>query len=135
MKKNHMLRTVFLSAVLALLAIVLMTPVASAHTATSARGAAAATDQIPASTQNVNIVIRHGKAVYSPTVVHCNAQDLTNPCFTLTNTTNVSQQLVIQGHPSLILRPGVYVKFFVGQGVVIYNLKSNPHAHLAAISS
>ncbi len=134
MKKNHVLRTVFLSAVLALLAIILMTPVASAHTAAPAHGAAAATSQV-SDIPNVNIVTRHGKAVFSPTVVHCNAHDLTNPCFTLTNTTNVPQQLVFHGHNSLILGPGVYMTFGFGQGVFIYSLKSNPHAHLTVLSS
>ncbi len=135
MKKNHLLRTILLSTLFALLSIVLMTPVASAHTATSARRAATATGQTPASNQNVNIVTRHGKAVFSPTVVHCNAHDLTNPCFTLTNTTNVPQQLVFHGHNSLILGPGVYMTFGFGQGVFIYSLKSNPHAHLTVLSS
>lgn len=60
--------------------------------------------------------------------------DLRPPCFTLINTTNVPRQLVIQGHPSLILRPGVDVKFFI-DGVVIYGLESNPHAHLTAMAS
>ncbi len=131
MKKHHMLRTVLLSTVFALLTIVLLTPAASAHTAIPVHRAATATSQIP-DIPNVNIVIRHGKAVFSPTVVHCKANDL---CFTLTNTTNVSQQLVIQGHPSGILGPGVYIKLIVGPGVPSLSLKSNPHAHLTVISS
>ncbi len=61
MKKHHMLRTVLLSAVFALLTIVLLTPAASAHT--SAHAHAAATSLAPASVPNVNIVIGHGKAV------------------------------------------------------------------------
>ena len=133
MKKNYMLRTVLLSAVFALLAIVLMTPIASAHTAAPAHGAA--TSQVPASVPNVNIVTMHGKAVFSPTVVHCNAHDLTNPCFTLTNTTNVPQQLVFHGHNSLILGPGVYMTFGFGLGVFSLGLKSNPPAHLTVLSS
>ena len=47
MKKHHMLRTVLLSTVFALLTIVLLTPAASAHT--SAHAHAAATSLAPAS--------------------------------------------------------------------------------------
>jgi len=132
MKKNRMFQTLLLSTVLSLLAVVLLTSTVSAHSAVSAH--AVATGQVP-DIANVNIITTQGKAVFSPTVVHCNAHDLTAPCFTLTNTTNVSQQLIIQGHNSLILGPGVYVRFFVGPGVVSYSLKSNRHAHLTALSS
>ncbi len=62
MKKHHLLRTVLLSAVFALLTLVLLTPAASAHTAAPAH--AAATSLAPASVPDVNIVIRHGKAVF-----------------------------------------------------------------------
>ena len=47
MKKSRMLRTVLLSTVFALLTIVLMTPVASAHTAAPAHRAATATGLVP----------------------------------------------------------------------------------------
>jgi len=131
MKKHHMLRTVLLSTVFALLTIVLLTPAASAHTAAPAHAAATPTSLVP-DIPNVNIVIRHGKAVFSPTVVHCKANDL---CFTLTNTTNEPQQLITQGHPSPILGPGVYIKLIVEPGVLSLSLKSNTHAHLTVISS
>jgi len=134
MQKNHKLRTILLSTVFALLAIALMTPAASAHTATSAHGAATATSQIPANGQNVNIVTKHGKAVFTPNVVHCNAQDFTKPCFTLTNTTNVPQGLIVQGN-TFNLWPGEDLKFIFGPGVITFGLKSNRHAHLTIITS
>jgi len=137
MKKNSIFRTFLLSTVFALLAVFLMAPVVSAQTATPSHRAATATSQVVARVPNVNIVIRHGKAVFSPTVVHCNAHDFKNPCFTLTNTTKVPQELVLRGHGIVILGPGEEQTggFFVGQGVTIFSLKSNPHAHLTAISS
>ena len=128
MNKNHILRTILLSTVFALLAVVFLTSTVSAHATVPAQGAA--TSQVPAAVPNVNIVIEHGKAVFSPIVVHCKANDFTNPCFTLTNTTNVPQQLVFHGHNSLILGPGVYMTFGFGQGVFIYSLQSNPQALL-----
>jgi hypothetical protein len=70
MKKNHMLRTVLLSVVFALLAIVLMTPVASAHTAAPARGVATATSQVP-DIPHVNIVTQHHRSVFSSSTIHC----------------------------------------------------------------
>ena len=135
MRKNRMLLTVLLSTVFALLTIVLMTPVASAHTAAPAHRAVTATSQIPTTLPNVNIVTRHGKAVFSPTVVHCNGHDFTHPCFTLTNMTNVPEQVVFHGHPYVILRPGASITSGFGTGVFILSLKSNPHAHLTVISS
>ena len=113
----------------ALLTVVLLTPAASAHTAAPAH--VAATRLAPASVPNVNIVIKHGKAAFSSTVVHCKANDL---CFTLTNLTNVRQQLVIQGLPSLILGPGVDQYFSFGLGVFSLSLKSNPQARLIVLA-
>ena len=96
MKKNHMLRTILLSTVFALQAIVLMTPVASAHTAVPAHRAANVTRQVP-DIPNVNIVREHGRSVFSPSTIHCKAHGLNKPCFTLTNTTDKDQQVLYKG--------------------------------------
>ena len=150
MKKNHMLRTVLLSIVFVLLAIVLMTPVASGHTVASARGAATATSQVP-DIPHVNIIRSHGRSVFSPSTIHCKGRSgqvgftITNTTnvpqqsgqagFTITNTTDKDQQIGVQGHNTLILGPGVEVRLIVAPGVYIYSLKSNPHAHLTIIAS
>jgi hypothetical protein len=147
MKKSHMLRTVLLSTVFILLAIVLMTPVASAHTAAPARGTATATSQVP-DIPNVNIVTQHHRSVFSSSTIHCKGRSgqvgfsITNgpqqsgqAGFTITNTTDKDQQIGVQGHNTLILGPGVEVRLIVAPGVYMYSLKSNRLAHLTIIAS
>ncbi len=135
MKKNPMLRTILLSTVFALLAVVLLAPTASAHATVPAHGAAAS--QVPADVSTVNIVIKHGKAVFSPTVVHC-----TNPCFIgFTNLTNVTQEVLFGGKVLIAILPGDLVLFpssyinASGPGTHFVGLKSNPHARLTVLSS
>ncbi len=141
MKKSHLFRTVLLSTVFALLAIVLMVPAASAHTAAPAHGAAAS--QILTDFPRVNIVIKHGKAVFSPSTIHCKA------CIAIviTNLTNVDQELLfgkvlITGYSSLVLLPGL--TFFLSPssyinasraGRFVVGLKSNPPMRLIILSS
>ncbi len=135
MHKYHMLRTVLLSTVFALLTIVLMTPVASAYTATSAHGDATATGQIPA-VPNVNIVINHGKAVFSPSTIHCKARGLKKACINVTNLTSVTQKTLFRGKTLGTIPP--YVINFIsasGPGVYFVGLKSNPQAVLTLIAS
>jgi hypothetical protein len=141
MKKSHLFRTVLLSTVFALLAVFLMTPAASAQTTTSARGAAIS--QISTDFPEVNIVIKHGKAVFSPSTIHCKA------CFLIiiTNSTNVDQELLfgkahIVGSPSLVLPPEDSYNLFQSSynnasraGRFVVGLKSNPHARLIILSS
>ena len=147
MKKSHMLRTVLLSTVFALLTIVLMAPVASAHMAAPAHRAATATSQVP-DIPNVNIVTQHHRSVFSSSTIHCKGRrgqvgfTITNgpqqsgqAGFTITNTTDKDQQIGVQGHNTLILGPGVEVRLIVAPGVYMYSLKSNPHAHLTIIAS
>ncbi len=135
MHKHHLLRTVLLSTVFALLAVFLMTPVASAHTTAPAHGAATATSQIPA-IANVNIVTSHGKAVFSPNVVHCKAHGLKKACINLTNLTGVTQKTLFRGKTLGTIPPNV-IDFISasGPGVYFVGLKSNPQAVLTLIAS
>ncbi len=150
MKKSHMLRTVLLGTVFALLTIVLMAPVASAHMAAPAHRAATATSQVP-DVPNVNIATQHHRSVFSSSTIHCKGRSgqvgftITNTTnvpqqsgqagFTITNTTDKDQQIGVQGHNTLILGPGVEVRLIVAPGVYMYSLKSNAHAHLTIIAS
>ena len=137
MKKNSMFRTALLSTVFALLAIVLMTPVARAHTAAPAQQAAAATSQIPA-IPNVNIVRRHGRSVFSATTVHCKARGLSTdkPCFTITNTTDKDQQVIFKGRVIITIPPGAVANISVSNaGLGFVGLDANPHAILLLIAS
>ncbi len=135
MHKCHMLRTVLLSTVFALLTIVLMTPVASAYTATSAHGDATATGQIPA-VPNVNIVTKHHKSEFSPTTVHCKAGGSNTPAFTITNTTDKDQQVIFKGRVLATLQPGGTGMFTVSNpGIAFASLHANPQAVLIVIAS
>ena len=135
MKKNPMLRTILLSIVFALLAVVLLAPAASAHATVPAHGAA--TSQVPTDVPSVNIVIKHGKTVFSPTVVHC------KPCIfiAITNLTNVTQEVLFGGKVFIAIPPGYLVAFpssdinASGPGTHFVGLKSNPHARLTVVSS
>ena len=145
MKKNHELRTVLLSTVFALLTVVLIAPVASAHTAAPAHRAATATSQIP-DIPNVNIVTQHHRSVFSASTIHCKGRkglvgfSISNTTsgqvgFTITNTTDKDQQIGVQGHNTVIIGPGVEVMLIVAPGVYIYSLKANRQAHLTIIAS
>jgi hypothetical protein len=138
MKKNRMLRTILLSTVFALLTIVLMTPVVSADTATSAHRAAAATSQVPASVPNVNIVTRHGRSVFSSSTIHCKSRS-GQACFTLTNLTGKSQIVLfngLNGETSATI-PSGFVESFVTlrPGLDLVRLQANPQALLAVLLS
>jgi hypothetical protein len=140
MKKNRMLRTVLLSTVFALLTIVLMTPVASAHTAAPAHRAATATSQV-LDIPNVNIVREHGKSVFSPSTIHCKAHGLSpnKPCFTITNTTDKDQQVLYNGpHGQAVatIPPGgVDEASVLHAGVGFDRLHANPQALLTVLAS
>ncbi len=134
MKKHHMLRTVLLSTVFALLTLVLLTPAASAHT--SAPAHAAATSLAPASVPNVNIVIRHGKAVFSPTLVRCKAGGHKKDCFTITNLTDTSQKVLFGRQTLATIPPGFVARMGVGISGLgfVLNLKSNLKARLIVLT-
>ncbi len=137
MHKHRLLRTVLLSTVFALLAIVLMTPVASAHTAAPAHGAATATSQIPA-VPNVNIDTQHHRSVFSATTVHCKARGLSadKPCFTLTNTTDKDQLVLFKGRVIVTIPSGGVANISVSNaGVGFVSLHANPQAVLTVIAS
>ncbi len=134
MKKNPMLRTILLSTVFALLAVVLLAPTASAHATVPAHGAV--TSQVP-DIPNVDIVTRHGKAVFSPTIVRCKAGGHKKDCFTITNLTETSQKVLFERQTIATIPPGFVARMGVGISGIgfVLNLKSNPHARLTVLSS
>ncbi len=135
MHKYRLLRTVLLSTVFALLAIVLMTPVASAHTAAPAHGAATATSQIP-DVPNVNIVTKHHKSEFSPTTVHCKAGGSNTTAFTITNTTDKEQQVIFKGRVLATLQPGETAMITASNpGIAFASLHANSQALLTVIAS
>ncbi len=135
MKKNRMLRTILLSTVFALLTIVLLTPVASAHTAVPAHRAATATSQVP-DIPNVNIITSHHRSVFSQDTVDCHIQG-EQPCLTITNLTHKPQVLLNLGNTVVTLQPGQAVLLHVTAGPATYpvSLKANPQAILNVIAS
>ena len=135
MHKCHLLRTVLLSTVFTLLAVFLMTPVASAHTATSAQRAATATSQIPA-IPNVNIITLHHRSVFSQGTVDCHIQGH-QPCLTITNLTHKPQVLLNLADTVVTLQPGQAVLLHVTAGPATYpvSLKANPQAILNVLAS
>ncbi len=139
MKKSHLLRTVLLSTVFALLTIVLIAPVASAHTVTPAHRVATATSQVP-DIPNVDIVRSHGRSVFSPSTIHCKARS-GQACFTLTNLTQKTQQVLYNGtHGQAVatIPPGSGEGFSpvnLGPSIGFFRLQANPQALLTAIAS
>jgi len=139
MKQNRMLPTVLLSTVFAFLTIVLLTPVASAHTAVSVQRAATATSQAP-DIPNVNIITRHHRSVFSPSTIHCQSSSGL-ACFTLTNLTQKTQQVLYngtKGQAVAAIPPGSATGFGPvkpGPSIGLFRLQANPQALLTAISS
>jgi hypothetical protein len=134
MNKIHILRTMLLSTVFALLAVVLLASTASAHTAVPAQGAA--TNQIPAAVPNVNIVRQHGRSVFSPTTVYCTARGLQNACFTITNLTQKVQMVLFKGRTIATIPPGETTGIGVlHSGLAFVTLQANPQAVLNIIAS
>ena len=139
MKKNRMLRTVLLSIVFAFLAVVLMTPVASAHTAVPAHRAATATSQVP-DIPNVNIITSHHRSVFSPSTIHCQSQG-GQACFTLTNLTQKTQQVLYngtKGQAVAAIPPGSVQGFGSvkpGPSTGLFRLQANPQALLTVLLS
>jgi methionine-rich copper-binding protein CopC len=120
MKKNHMLRNIFLSSVLAMLAIMLMTPLASAHTSTSSERAVAASNQI-AAVQNVNIVAKNNRDVFSQSTVQYQIEK-SKLCVQITNLTNQVQVVENLGHTVVVLQPGQVGLISVTSGPGTYPL-------------
>jgi len=138
MKKNRMLRTVLLSTVFALLTIVLMTPVASAHMAAPAHRAATATSQVP-DVPNVNIVTKNGRSVFSSSTIHCKGRGSKQACFTITNLTGKSQIVLFNGSngETSVTIPSGFVESIaaVRLGLGLFRLHANAQALLIVISS
>jgi hypothetical protein len=135
MKKNCMLRTALLSTVLALLTIVLMTPVASAHAAAPAHRTATATSQVP-DLPNVIIIRKHHRSVFSATIVRCKALGLQNACFTVTNLTHKTQRVIWRGKVLATIPPGAVAGLATsGPNVTSFTLQANSQAVLIAIAS
>ncbi len=139
MKKNRMLRTVLLSTMFALLTIVLLTPVASAYTAAPAHRTATTTSQIP-DIPNVDIITRHHRSVFSSSTIHCKSSS-GQACFTLTNLTQKTQQVLYNGTKGQVVAPippgsgAGFGPVNPGPSIGLFRLQANPQALLTAISS
>jgi len=135
MKKNHMLRTLILSSVLAILAIMLMTPIASAHTSISTSRVVTATSEIPA-IPNVNIVVRNHRYAFSQSALQCKIQR-SGLCLRITNLTNKVQEVDNLGHFVVVLQPGRVglISVSTGPGTYPLNLATNNQATLDVVVS
>ncbi len=139
MKQNRDLPTVLLSTMFAFLAVVLLTPVASAHTTVPSHRTATATSQVP-DIPNVNIVTSHHRSVFSPSTIHCQSSS-GQACFTLTNLTQKTQQVLYNGTKGQAVAPippGSATGFGPekpGPSTGLFRLQANPQALLTAISS
>ena len=135
MKKNRVLRTVFLSAALAILALVLTTPVASAHTSAPAYRIVFATSEIPA-IPNANIITKHHKSVFSTDEVDCHFQS-GKACASITNLTSKDQEIDNLGHEVVVLQPGQVglISVSTGPGTYPLNLATNNQATLDVVVS
>ena len=139
MRKNRMLRTVLLSTLFALLTIILMTPVASAHTAVPAHRTATATSQVP-DIPNVNIITMHHRSVFSQSAIHCKSHS-GQACFTITNLMQKTQQVLYngtKGQAVATIPPGSVAGFGPvnpGPSTGLFRLQANQQALLTAISS
>jgi hypothetical protein len=134
MNKNHIVRNTFLSIVFALFTIVLLVPVASAHTTPTTHETANSVTQT--NLPSVNIVTVNGSAVFSSPTIHCKAQGLQTPCFTISNTTNATQVLLFKGTALLTIPSGYIGNISLsGAGVAFFRLQSNPQTQLTAIAS
>ncbi len=134
MNKNHILRTILLSTVFAVLAVVLPTSTVCAHTAFPAHAVTAS--QIPAALPNVNIVRKGGRSVFSPMTIHCKARGLKTACFTITNMTQKDQLVLLNGKVLGTIPTGFVAGVGIaGQGPGFLTLKANPQALLILIAS
>lgn len=134
MNQTRIPRTVLFSILIAILAGVFLTSAVSAHTALPAP--TLTHSQVAASVPNVNIVSQKGKAIFSPTTVHCKARGLKKTCYTLSNKTKVTQTVLFRGKTLVTLRPGqVFAVGSSSRGTFIDRLKSNAQAMLMVIAS
>ncbi len=86
----------------------------------------------PSKLVGVDIVKRHGKAVYVPTILHLKV----NQHFNSLNDTNVTQTETWHGQPLVSIPPHQnIVAWWTGKGTYILGLQSNPHAKLTIIVS
>ena len=129
MKKNHVLRTVLLSSVFALLAVFLLTPIVSAHRATTV------ISQVP-DIPTVAIITRHHRSMFSQSTVNCQIQ-AGQPCLIITNMTRKIQVVLNLGHTLGTLQPGqsALISVSAGPGIYPMSLKANSQAILDVIAS
>ena len=135
MQKSHVLRTVFLSTVFALLTVFLMTPVASAHTTALAHRAATVTSQVPHAS-NVDIITASGRSEFSQSSVDCTFQS-GQPCVMITNRTHKPQEIDQEGGSAVAtFQPGQAVGIIApAQGTYRLILAVNNQATLNITAS
>ena len=136
MIKLRTLRTVLLSTLLALLTVSFLTFTASAQTVSPAHAGPGVSTQVvtvPLSNNpNSNIKLtRRGHAVFKPKKLHCQ-QIQGQSCNTITNTTNETVAVYLNGNFFFNSAPGQVNSFFYGSaGTYVYTIpNTNPKAHL-----
>lgn len=136
MIKHRTLRTVILSTLLALLSVSFLTFTASAQSVAPARSAPGVSTRIvsvpQASNPNSNIKLtRRGKAVFKPKKLACQ-QVQGQSCHTITNTTNETVAVYLNGNFFFNSAPGQVNSFFYGgPGTYVYTIpNTNPKAKL-----
>jgi len=133
MVRHRTLRLVIASTVLALLLATFMAFTASANTLVSVHGVTTQVVSIPnSSNPNSNMQTNaHGKVVFKPEKLHCK-QVQGQSCNTLTNTTNQTIDVYLNGSFFFSSAPGQVNSFFYGgAGKYVYTIpNTNPKAHL-----
>lgn len=133
MIRNRALRLVIVSTVLALLLAAFMAFTASANTLVSVHGVTTQVVNIPSSMNpNSNMTTNaHGKVVFKPNKLRCK-QISGQSCMEITNTTNQTIDVYLNGTYFFSSAPGQVNEFFYGgPGKYIYTIpNTNPTAHL-----
>ncbi len=128
MVKNHTLRVITTSLLLAVMIVCLTAIVASAQTVTVHRSVGVSVNAAPASgAPNSNIVQKSGKkAHYNPTSLACSSS--TKLSFDITNQTSVSQSVMYNGQVLATIQPSKHQGFFIP-------VKGTYHLHLKGSTS
>lgn len=136
MIRNRALRLVIVSTVLALLLAAFMAFTASANTLVSVHGVTTQVVNVPNSINpNSNMVTNYyGKVVFKPNKLRCK-QISGQSCNTLTNTTNQTIDVYLNGSFFFSSAPGQVNSFFYGgPGKYHYTIpNTNATAHLTVI--
>lgn len=128
MIKNHALRVITTSLLLAVIVVCLTAVIASAHPVTIHRSAGVGVSSAPASGVPVsNIVQQSGKkAHYNPNTLACSVS--TQLSFYIANQTSVAQSVVYNGLVLATIQPGKHQGFFIP-------VKGTYHLHLKGSKS